>query len=344
MFHSARIKLTAYYLLIIMFISVAFSGGIYRVLLHEVERFERAQRFKIENRLHEGIMMPFGERLRRPGLILEIDPGLLAETRQRIIWTLIVINGIVFGLSGWLGYLLAGRTLSPIKTMVEEQNRFISDASHELKTPLTSLRSAFEVYLRGKKPTLNEAKGIISESLGEVDRLQILSESLLQLAQYQKPNGNNKFEKLLIGEIMTESIKKTAPMAKVKEVSIKSSLKDVKVKGVKYSLVDLFTLILDNAVKYSCDKSEVWVRTRKFDGQAEIEVSDKGIGIAEGDLSHIFERFYRVDNARRRSDQGGYGLGLAIAKRIVEIHKGTIDVESKVGVGTTVRVKLPASA
>ena len=171
MYKTARIKLTAWYLLIIVMVSLSFSTIIYRSYSDEVERFERTQRLR------------FAIRFERPTDLLE-------DSKHRVLMTLIYINGLIFVTSAGLGYFLAGRTLKPIEEMVEEQNRFIADASHELKTPLTSLKTAFEVYLRDKNGTLPDAKMIITESITEVNKLQFLSESLLKLARLKKPISN----------------------------------------------------------------------------------------------------------------------------------------------------------
>src|SRR3989344_1252263 len=119
MFKSARLKLTAWYLLIIMLISLSFSGVIYRVLTREFERFERMQRFRIERRFSD-VIMPQNFMHRFP---LPFDPELIKEIRQRLLFTLVLINGGIFLVAGGLGYFLAGRTLNPIKEMVDEQNR-----------------------------------------------------------------------------------------------------------------------------------------------------------------------------------------------------------------------------
>src|SRR5260221_9562092 len=147
---------------------------------------------------------------------------LVEDAERRILLTLIVINTTILIISGVTGYFLAGQTLSPIKEMVEEQNRFISDASHEIRTPLTSLKVAMEVYLRGKNPTISESKTLIKESIDEVNKLQNLSQSLLQLNQYQKPENSEKFETISIKEILTNSIHKINPMAKQKAIIIKT--------------------------------------------------------------------------------------------------------------------------
>jgi len=337
MFHSARIKLTAWYLLIIMAVSVMFSIIIYRDLSNEINRFEQIQRYRIERRLMENFPAP------PPTPLPTASPELLSETRHRILLMLVVVNGIIFLVSGGLGYILSGQTLKPIKNMIDEQNRFISDASHELKTPLTSLKIAFEVYLRGKNPTPQEAKTLVTESIDEVNKLQSLSESLLQLAQYERSQEQILFENITLAQVVTEAVKKMKPIADHKNISIISKTSEITIKGNKYGLIDCLVVLLDNAVKYSKEGAKVSVTAGKTDGIVYISVTDHGIGISKKDLPHIFDRFYRADGARIKTTVGGYGLGLSIAKKIVDTHKGTIQVKSKVNVGSTFTIRVPVS-
>jgi two-component system, OmpR family, sensor histidine kinase CiaH len=343
MFHSARLKLTAWYLLIIMMISLSFSVAIYNVLNREVERFARVQRLRFEHRFPVDIFpSPFpGEGIPLNPQIF--DPDLIAETTHRIFLALILVNGTIFVLSGGLGYILAGRTLRPIAEMIDEQNRFISDASHELRTPLTSLKSAFEVFLRNKKQTLAESRTLVSESINEVNNLQALTDSLLQLTQYQKSNDKMTFEKISVGDVITEAIRKVAPMSKQKNISITYIPKHTFVTGNKYSLVDLIVILLDNAVKYSPAENTVTITSKQTDKTIVISVTDHGIGIDPKDVPHIFDRFFRADSARSKSNTEGYGLGLSIAKKIVQMHNGAINVETKLREGTTFTVQLPKS-
>ena len=337
MFKNARIKLTVWYLLIIMLISVSFSTVIYRALTHEFERFERLQRYRIERRFYnESHTMP-NIRERFP---LPLDPELIKETRNRLGLMLVLINAGILVISGGLGYFLAGRTLEPIKEMVDEQNRFISDSSHELRTPLTSLKTAMEVALRDKKLSLQKSKKLISENIAEVNKLQSLSDQLLRLAQYEKPNGNLKFEKVSLVKIIEEAVRKIAPLAKQKQISIKKDLKEIEINGNKDSLIDLFVILLDNAVKYSASQKIIEIKTEKTDGYVMASVKDQGIGVSEKDLPHIFDRFFRADSARSKNKTDGYGLGLSIAKKIVEAHRGTISAESKLGNGSIFTVRL----
>ena len=193
MFQKTRIKLTAWYLLIIMLISVFFSFVIYKVLTHEFERFAQRQKFRIEQRFQNP-----------PPPFPVPDPDLIKEVKQRLLLSLTGINLIILVLSGGLGYFLAGKTLKPIKDMVDEQNRFISDASHELRTPLTALKTSMEVGLRNKKLALNEAKLIISENLNEINRLQLMSEKLLELARNQNLNNKKQFGTYALDRLINE--------------------------------------------------------------------------------------------------------------------------------------------
>lgn len=333
MFRSARVKLTVSYLAIIMLISIAFSTAMYNTLSREVDRFARG-RFFIERHMQSN---PFA-----PPEITIIDTDFIAETKHRIISMLALINGIIFVLSGVLAYVLAGRTLRPIEAMVNEQNRFVSDASHEFKTPLTSLKSAFEVHLRDKKRTLRSSDTVMRESISEVDKLQSLSESLLTLAQLEHPNGSAKMESLRLSSVIQAAVKDVSPMAVKKHISIRQSVSDTQITGHRYNLIQLFVILLDNAIKYSKRNSTVTITDRKLSGSARIDIRDEGIGIPKEDQAHIFDRFYRANSARTKNDTGGFGLGLSIAKKIIDAHGGTITVASISQKGSTFTVRLPA--
>lgn len=324
MFRSARLKLTAWYLLIIMAISLFFSCAIYLNINSELRRFERFQS-----------IAPARE-LRSPP---RLDPEMIQAARSRLVTTLGILNVVILGLAGTAGYFLAGRTLQPIADMVREQNQFVSDASHELRTPLTSLKSTFEVYLRNKKRTIHEGDNIISESIAEVNKIQSLSDSLLTLTT---PHDDGTFSKINTEEIISKAIKNIQPVARKKHITLAYSPKPITITGNMDRLTDLITIILDNAIKYSPPKSTVQITTKKTDLLAIIEVRDEGLGIEKKDIEHIFDRFYRADSARSKAGTGGYGLGLAIAKQIVQSHKGTIVVESEPKKGSSFVVKLPA--
>lgn len=335
MFKGARLKLTAWYLLILMTISISFSIVIYQGATAEIQRALSFQRFRIENPKQEFIFP-------QPPRRIFVDPEVLEESKKRIIDRLVLINVIILISSGTAGYFLAGRTLKPISEMVDEQNRFISDASHELRTPLTGLITATEVSLRNKDLSLTQSKKILLENLEELNDLKKLSDNLLHLASFQKPNGKMPFEIISLNEVLSTAVKKLSPMAKQKEIGIiLADKKTVKVNGNFDRLLELVMILLDNAIKYSSPKLKVEIGVEKQKQDAVFSVKDYGQGINAKDLPRIFDRFYRIEQSRNKQTDG-YGLGLAIAKKIVEIHKGNIQVESHLNKGSLFTVTLPA--
>ncbi len=306
MFKQARIKLTVYYLAIIMAISVFFSLIIYRGATFELQRIETIQT------------------QRRPmiGGPPILDPEIIKETKRRITFSLFVTNVVILGLSAGSGYFLAGKTLEPIRKNMEEQKEFIGSASHELRTPLTSLKTEIEVGLRDKKFTAMAARKILVSNLEEVDKMQKLSDYLLRLNRLE--SGKNVFGMLKV------DLKKVAINA-IGKRKVNSDLEKSVVVGNEDALSELVGILIDNAFKYSPNGNSITIRVKN----QQIEVSDKGIGIPKGDLPYIFDRFYRSDKSRTKD---GYGLGLSIAKQIADLHGAKIKVESKLGVGSTFKV------
>jgi signal transduction histidine kinase len=271
-------------------------------------------------------------------------PDLLQDVQRRLITEIVVIDAVIITIFAAAGYFFAGRALRPIQEMVEEQNRFVSDSSHELRTPLTALRTSIEVNLRDRKLTLEKAKSLLQENLEEVTNLQALSDSLLALAQYQNTPTETLHGSLKILEVLEEANKKVHALAEARKITISVTGRDYQLRGDRETLVELFVILLDNAIKYSPEESAISVATEKTDGFVAISVTDQGIGIAEKDLEHIFDRFYRADKSRsREGKKNGYGLGLSIAQSIVEAHNGEIEVESEAGEGSTFTVKLPST-
>ena len=329
-------------MLIITLISVSFSVTIYRVLTQELDRVERIERLRIERGFPQRrLTMPpteMGDELPRAYFL---DPKLITETKNRLILMLGVINAVILAASSLAGYFLAGRTLKPIKEMVEEQNRFITDASHELRTPLTSLKSEIEVNLRNKNLTLNEAHKLLASNLEEVNNLQVLSDNLIKLTQYQKGGNDFTATKLSLTSVVGEAVKKVTNLAKNNKILIVNKVHDYLIEGEKPALAELFVIFLDNAIKYSPEKSKVYLTSEKNGSYVVIRIKDEGIGINEKDINKLFDRFYRGDKSRTKLEVPGYGLGLSIAKQIVTRHRGSIYVQSKEHQGTTFTVQLP---
>ena len=340
MFKTARLKLTAWYILSIMLVSFLFSIIIYRLLIVEVNRFEKLQRFRIERYLN-GDDYYLGIGLPPPTPTFRFtNPELIAETRHRIIMMLVGINSGLLVLATILGYFLSGQTLSPIQNMVDEQNRFVSDASHELRTPITALKTSLEVSLRDPGLDLPGAKDLIKESISETNTLQLLVEKLLTLSKHNFTQ-TVVYQNISLSEVVGLAVRTVTPLAEKRNITIISRPGKFTVHGDLSQLANLFTILLDNAVKYSPDRTTVSLNARHSNRSVVVGITDQGVGIRSTDLPHIFERFYRADTSRSKLKADGYGLGLPIAKQIADQHNGLIEVKSNPGKGTTVNVTLP---
>jgi signal transduction histidine kinase len=342
MFHDARLKLTAWYLLIIMAISISFSAFIYFGAAREYDRIIRIEQYRVGHLTPPGIISqrPPGE-LDVFSLSSQQDNELVEWAKLRVLEALFGINVVILLLSAMSGYFLAGRTLRPIKDMLDEQNRFITDASHELNTPLTALKTSLEVNLRDKKLDLGKAREVLRSNLEDVNNLQSLSEELMGVVMYQKQNGNFRVAKVSLADIIEAAIGRVKSLAAKKKIIIKVDMPKTFVMGDQKSLTELFVILLDNSIKYTDNRSPINLIIEKENGEINILIKDGGVGIKKEDLPHIFDRFYRADRSRTKQKVGGYGLGLSIAKRIVTLYSGNIRVESEIGKGSTFIVTFP---
>jgi len=334
MFTKARIKLTSQYVAIIMLVSFSFSVFLYKSISSDFQRRLNV----IENRLNQ--KAPRGWRIQGP--VHEYFLQDLHDARTGLLLMLVYANGMILLLSFAAGYYLAGKTLTPIEKAMNKQKRFIADAGHELKTPLTALHTSIEVALRDKNLNLKEARKVLKSGLDDVEGLNKLANDLIRLNLYQVGNGVSS-ERVNTKKIMANVRKKISPLAKKRGVRVGYEVKDFNIKANKESLEKLITILLDNAVKYTSKGGKVKLNIRKRSRSAIITIEDSGVGIAKKDKRRIFERFYRVDSSRSKDKVEGYGLGLSMAKQIIELHKGTISVKSKLGKGSTFIVKLPIS-
>lgn len=337
MFRSARIKLTVSYLAIIMAITLSFSSFVYIGVSISTQKALESQKRRLERQLtrHQAPseLIPMGPM---------IDVETLVEIRNQTLSNLIIVNIVIFISSGSLGYLLAGNTLKPIEKMVNKQKRFISDAAHELKTPLTAMKTSLEVTLRDKKLTPKEAKNVLESTIEEVDKLHIFTQKLLKQSRYQN-SSIAEHKEIRLEAIIKQAIESVYPLSKQKNISINTDLEPVKTSGDKEELEELFINLIDNAIKYSKKGSTINITVKKTGSFAEAIVEDFGIGIAKEELQNIFEPFYRADKSRSSNTRKGYGLGLAISKEIAEKHKGKISVKSIFGSGSKFTVRLPIS-
>lgn len=338
MFNSARIKLTAWYLLILFLISFSFSLSIYRFLSHEIDRFASIQRARMDKRIQ--IRFPDEVINKFPAPPEVSDPDIVTETKQRILITLSGINLIILVSSGFLSYFLSGKTLEPIKKMIDDQDRFISDASHELRTPLTSLKTNLEVSLRNKSLTAKSAKVTLQESLDDVNNLTKLATSLLDLSRSVSKKTTLNIQVNSLKTLVNKSVHQVLPQAKQKKIKIIQKIGNSKLLADAEKITQLISIILDNAIKYSPNSSQIRVWSGRNKKYLYLHISDEGPGISLSDQNKIFDRFYRVDQSRGRGASGGFGLGLSIAQSIINEHKGKIWLDSTIGKGTTFHLRL----
>lgn len=333
-FIQARTKLTLWYTLIIMLVSTSFSSVIFNSGKQEVLRFEQMQRMKVETKLRNEGFVQNGQLYLFQGNLPK-NTELIEESLGRIFWGLFAINSVIFVLSVVGSYALAGITLEPIKKMVHEQEQFVSDASHELKTPITSLKTAFEVHLRDN-PTDKEKK-ILEESLNEVQKLQTLTQQLFDASI--KDSSIEKLIPVSVKQSVVDAIEGVMPMSSIKNITIQDSV-DHEYVLANDSLKRLITIFLDNAIKYSDANATIKVFTTVLPKHIKIHVKDEGIGISDTDKEHIFKRLYRASKARSKDTKNSFGLGLSIAKNIIDSYKGLVKVISKEGEGSEFIVTL----
>lgn len=230
--------------------------------------------------------------------------------------------------------------LDRLERSVEELRRFTADAAHELRTPLAVLQAEAEVALRMPR-SADEYRRVIEVILNESKRLAHLADRLLVLCRQDSGLDRMRHEEVPFDALIRDVVDQVRNAADQKGVLLEvAPLQEWAVLGDDVQLSRLLFNILDNAVKFTNSGGRVSVRADARNGQVRVAVSDIGIGIPSADLPHVFERFYRADKSRNH-ETGGAGLGLAIAKGIVDAHHGAISLISKVGVGTTVQVQLP---
>lgn len=312
-----------------MLVSIGTSLALYHVSTDDLQRNARRQVGYYNNFLGPDDIINFTD-LRQRQLNYDQD-----HLRGR----LVIFNLFVLLAGGGASYLLARRTLQPIEDALEAQTRFTADASHELRTPLTAIQTQNEVALRDTNLSKKQAVELLKSNLEEVAKLKALSDGLLHLAS---TDGSLKQSQLVsLKDVVQEALARWAKPAKAKRITLKTDLKDARVNGDRASLIDLVSILLDNAIKYSREGEQVNVALFSKDNSAIITVKDNGQGIASVDLPHIFDRFFRADSSRSKESLSGYGLGLAIARKIADRHGASLEVRSTVGKGSTFTVRLP---
>ncbi|MGN0367144.1 MAG: ATP-binding protein [Wujia sp.] len=233
------------------------------------------------------------------------------------------------------------KTLSRLKTIDSTRQEFVSNVSHELKTPITSMKVLADSLIQNEEADLPMYKEFMTDIVDEIDRESKIINDLLTLVKMDKQAAELNLAEVNINDLLGVILKRVTPIAKNRDIEITyESYRDVvaNVDEVKLSLA--LTNIIENAVKYNVDHGWVKVTLNADHKNFHIKVADSGVGIPDDCKEHVFERFYRVDKARSR-DTGGTGLGLAITRSVILMHRGSIKLYSESGEGTTFTIKIP---
>ncbi|MCL4339375.1 HAMP domain-containing histidine kinase [Patescibacteria group bacterium] len=335
MFKRSVIKLTILYSFLFFLLFWTFSLGLYFYLDRS---FGKNYIANVKERAQNGNL---GKPLRP---FIEEDETLILKatevTLENIREALLIINSILLFFIPVASFILAKQTLSPILTMLEKQNQFVSDASHELRTPLTIAASEIEVALQQKRSIPYHEKTLRTIN-GEIARLATLVRNLLILAQHDDTAFRTTMQELDIADPVGRAVASRRFFFKKNNISckVKYPPESITMKGNSSLLEQLFTNLIDNAIKYSPSNTAITITIKNKNKQASVSVKDMGKGIPKEDQERIFDRFYRSNSSRWQTR--GYGLGLSIAKTIAEIHNGNLTLHSAIGKGSTFTASFP---
>ncbi|KPL60901.1 two-component system histidine kinase PnpS [Rossellomorea vietnamensis] len=295
-----------------------------KVRYHEVIHYSEV------NKLVEEIFMT-EERLRKQILL----PHKLDRKHYEVYGAPIIGNNDV-----WKGIVVVFHDITELKKLEQMRKDFVANVSHELKTPITSIKGFSETLLDGAMDDPETMKSFLDIILKESDRLQSLIQDLLELSKIEKQGFQLFIEEVEVTGLIEDVLPILKEKAKPKDISLQA---DFESKGIaevdSYRLKQVFINLISNAIAYTPKGGNVSVTVTEDRDKVYVQVKDNGMGISQEELPRIFERFYRVDKARSRNS-GGTGLGLAIVKHIIEAHEGDIEVESELDKGTTFTVTL----
>jgi len=272
-------------------------------------------------------------------LLINVDAEQIIISNFVKLVTICSVIFIILSISA--SYLLSKKMMKPIIRSWNKQAEFVENASHELRTPLTIIQNKLELLLRSPQERIADKFENIALSLSETRRLSKLTSDLLTLARADSAETELTIQAIEVDALIRDVCAPFQEIAESQDRYFWLNLECPKtIHGDETRLHQLLVILLDNALKYTGENDNIGVKTYEEDQRVVIEVSDTGIGIKDENMPFIFDRFYREDKARSR-ETGGVGLGLSIAKWIVEKHRGTIKVTKNQNKGTTFIIKLP---
>ena len=231
--------------------------------------------------------------------------------------------------------------MTELKRLETMRRDFVANVSHELKTPLTSIKGFVETLLGGALEDKENSINFLKIINNHADRLNVLIDDLLELSHIESKEVELRKDKFILADLVNEVVWGFKSQAKKKQIEISSALaQDLEMVADKSKIEQVLTNLINNAIKYNKEKGFVKIYAEQSVGEIKIVIEDSGVGITEKDRLRIFERFYRVDKARSR-ELGGTGLGLSIVKHIIELHAGSVGVQSIEGFGSKFWFILP---
>jgi signal transduction histidine kinase len=257
---------------------------------------------------------------------------------RKLLFGLLGLGGVSVLLLSASSWWLAGRSLRPVQQSWERQQTFVANASHELRTPLTLMRASAEVALRGLPHQDADRRELLGDVLHETDHMSKLVEELLLLSRLDADRLKVARQPIAVPELLADVQRQIGRLADERGVRLCVGALSGIALGDPTHLRQVLLIVLDNALQHTPEGGEVQIEAQTRGRHVEITIADTGSGITPKDLPHVFERFYRADIARSGS---GSGLGLSIAKGLVEAQHGQIKIVSQSGQGTRVTVMLP---
>ena len=305
-FRSAEFKLTIFYFLIICGISLIFNAVIFGTISNG--RMEISQDFSDMKSTTESFR----------NSIIEARN---AAAEKQIFEAMTILNFAILVAGGWGSAILARKTLAPLEKAHQLQSEFVSNASHEIRTPLSTIQLETELILKDKNASRDDLREILQSNLEEAKSLESLTSMLLRLSKIEKI----ALENVNLNEIVKNRLEKF-PSDKINFTESKEFI----VYANETAIAELATILVDNALKYNTSKEKIDVKIFRENRQAVLEVSNFSRQIEKSELDKLFERFYRSDNARSCNGKcEGHGLGLAIAKKLVENLESSLTVRNE---------------
>ncbi len=330
MFESAVLKLTVWYVAVLMLVSLAFSLPIFIIssdrlansALRQAEILRRNSMY-----MRDSLVETLNARREEQ---LELD-------RQQLLNNILLENLAILLLGSVASYLFARWTLKPIEEAHAAQTTFTANASHQLRTPLATMQAEIDVALRDKTLNAKDAREVLKSNLEEIGRLRALSDQLLGLTRSEEGELSGVFDASKLVVVFVSKY------AKQYQLTLKQTdLPKAVVNGDEVLISEVLKVLCENAAIYSQGKVVV-LNYALSRGAVRISVTDKGPGLGPEEQRHVFDRFYRA-RAATKLNPAGHGLGLALAREIVDRHGGNLSMKSKVGYGSTFTVVLPCAS